>query len=294
MNSSLTASADAREIPAGACIVCGQRLAPSKLPGLLECTACRFITADVQISDAELAALYGPDYFHGSEYRDYESEEQSLKLNFRKRLDELEAIVGPLRDKELFEVGSAYGFFLDEAKRRVRHARGIDISAAAAAAARDKLGVDVTAGDYLAHPVEPVDLLCMWDTVEHLSRPDLFVQKAARDLKPGGYLAVTTGDIGSFNARMRGRHWRMIHPPTHLHYFSTDTMTRMLDRAGFDVVRVTHPGVSRDLRSIAHFILALRLGWVKAYERIAKWRLLNMSLTMNLWDIMFVVAKKRG
>ena len=60
----------------------------------------------------------------------------------------------------------------------------------------------------------------MWDTIEHLKRPDLFVQKAAADLRPGGLIALTTGDIGSLNARLRGARWRMIHPPTHLHYFS--------------------------------------------------------------------------
>ena len=63
-------------------------------------------------------------------------------------------------------------------------------------------------------------------------------EKAYEVLKPGGRLFLTTGDIGSWVARIQGPRWRLIHPPTHLHYFSKATITRLLTGLGFSVQEV--------------------------------------------------------
>ena len=277
------------------CLVCGGQYHEHKFPGLFKCGNCGFISADLRIPDEELHALYGEDYFHGEEYLDYIAEGDSLRLNFAKRIDTLKKLVSDMKDRELFEIGCAYGFFLKEVAPHVKRARGMDISADAVTSAVSSLGVDAQYGDYLNHQLDrQVDIITMWDTIEHLKRPDLFVAKAARDLKPGGHIAVTTGDIGALNARLRGKSWRMIHPPTHMHYFSTDTMKRLLDRNGFDIVHVSHPGNSRRLRSVLYFLIALKGGRPQLYERLQKNRIFDIDLTVNLFDIMFVVGKKRA
>ncbi len=277
-----------------ACLVCGGAPGPARIPGLLECAACGFITADVRMSDAELAALYGPDYFHGAEYHDYVAEEASLRANFRRRIGTLGVQVPGLRVARLFEIGCAYGFFLDEVKRSVAAASGIDIAAEAVAQGVARLGVDATCGDYLTTPLpQPPDIIAMWDTIEHLARPDEFIAKAAADLAPGGHIAITTGDIGSAFARFRGKRWRMIHPPTHLHYFSAATLTKLLEAKGFELVHVSHPGVTRNVQSALYIILALKLGQPWLFRLARAMRVFDFRLTMNLFDIMFVIARKR-
>jgi len=131
----------------------------------------------------------------------------------------------------------------------------------------------------------------MWDTIEHLKRPDLFLAKARSDLLPDGVLALTTGDIGSLNARLRGRRWRLIHPPTHLYYFSVRTLTELLRRHGFEPIHVSHPGNSRNLRAVLHHVLVIRMGQKAWYETVKPWRVLDLPLTINLHDIMFVIAR---
>lgn len=280
--------------PSTTCLVCGGRYRASRLPGLKECDHCGFITADVSLSDTELEGLYGKDYFHGVEYRDYVAEGASLKFNFRRRIETLKTLIPAFSSLDVFEIGCAYGFFLDDIRAEVRTAKGIDISEAATNYARANNHVDAACGNYLDYRLESKPgLVAMWDTIEHLARPDLFLEKVSCDLAPGGYFAVTTGDIGSLNARVRGRRWRMIHPPTHLHYFSADTLTKLLAKNGFELVHLSHPGNARDLRSILHFIVALRMGWDKLYDRISSWRIFRTSVTLNLFDIMFIVARKR-
>ena len=276
------------------CLVCGGKYQPSSLPGLFQCASCGFISADLNIPDEELRALYSEDYFHGQEYLDYVAEEESLRLNFANRLATLKSLAPTWSNADLFEVGCAYGFFLDEVKKQVRVASGIDVSADAIRYAVERFDVDARCGDYLNTDLRrQVDVVAMWDTIEHLKRPDLFIKKLASDIKPGGLLAITTGDIGSLNARLRGAAWRMIHPPTHLHYFSVPTLSALLARNGFDVVHVSHPGNSRRIRSVLYILLALKMKRPGLYAALAKLPMTGARITVNLYDIMFVVGKRR-
>lgn len=277
------------------CLVCGGPLNASRLPELLQCCVCGFITADVDISDEEFKAIYGPDYFHGEEYADYVQEETSLKENFRERLATLLRFAGEPSGKFLFEIGCAFGFFLDVARERFARVSGIDISEEGVAHARDTLGLDATACDVLDHefPDGP-DIVCMWDVIEHLKSPDDVLARVSDVMAPGGLVAITTGDIGSLNARMRGRRWRMIHPPSHLHYFSKTTLTRLLDRMGFDVIHIEHPGVTRTFGQIFYGVLVLRQNMPGLYKVVEKLPFMNREISLNLFDIMYVIARKRA
>src|SRR5271154_7013129 len=60
--------ADASPLDPTRCIVCGGVYEESHLPGLFRCAGCGLVSADLRIPDAELAALYGENYFYGEEY----------------------------------------------------------------------------------------------------------------------------------------------------------------------------------------------------------------------------------
>jgi predicted TPR repeat methyltransferase len=285
---------DANNPTMPSCLVCaGVLRCAHRFPGLLECRRCGFLTSARQPSDAELHLIYGRHYFHGAEYADYLAEADSLKLNFGRRLATLERYVANIHAKSLFEIGCAYGFFLEIAKTRFRHAAGIDISLDAVVHAREKLGLDARAGNYLEETLHsPIDVFCLWDTIEHLRAPNEYIAKVAREITPGGILAITTGDIGSLNARLRGPRWRMIHAPTHLHYFSTSSLRQILRRHGFEVIHVEHPGQARTLKSILYIILVLRAGRPGLYRIAERFPGLGLSVTLNLFDIMYVIARR--
>ena len=276
------------------CLVCGGSYGPSRILGLLRCEECAFTTADLNLSEAQLRQLYTAGYFAGNEYRDYVADRPVIEKQFRFRLRRLLRLVPNALDKNLFEIGCAHGFFLEVARSAFRSVEGIDISDDAVAYARQHLGVEASSSEFLTHQfVVPPDLICLWDTIEHVARPDLYLQRIASSLPQRGILALTTGDIGSWLARTRGGKWRQIHPPTHLHYFSRYTLARLLRRSGFVIKFIGSEGMYRSVDTMAYIVLCLKHNLPGLYSWLRKTPLLRWDLYLNLGDILFVVAEKR-
>ena len=283
------------------CLVCGGAGLAPHLEILLRCQACGFITARL---DAPLDArkLYEDDYFTGQEYLDYRADEAFFKRNFRKRLREVLDRTqqrrggGPGSRPRLLEIGAAYGFFLDLAREHFETV-GFEVNPEAVRFAREQLKLDVRTDDVLAADAAaiggPVDVTVMWDVIEHLDRPDRFIEHIAELSAPGALLFLTTGDIGSLAARVRGRRWRMIHPPTHLHYFDRRTLPALLSRCGFETLSISSVGVARSIHQVLYSILALQLGRPNWYERCKKAIPPSWGFTLNTFDIMQVVGRRK-
>lgn len=280
-------------MPGPICLVCGHTGMDPHLDVLQRCPACGFVTARLD-APVEARKLYEGDYFTGEEYLDYLADEAFFRRNFRKRAEDL------LRRRSggrLLEIGAAYGFFLDLVKDRFE-AVGYEVNPAAVRHAREVLGLDVRRDDFLAVRIEdlgePMDATVMWDVIEHLERPDLFLERIAEVSRPGALLYVTTGDIGSALARWRGRKWRMIHPPSHLHYFDRRTLPKLLARCGFRTLDVRSVGVARSFRQVLYSVFALGLKMPRAYEGLKKIVPAAWGFTLNTFDIMQVVAEYEG
>jgi SAM-dependent methyltransferase len=277
----------------GACLVCGHEGFDRHLEVLLRCPACGFVTARLD-GPVDACDLYDGDYFNGQEYLDYEADEAFFKRNFRKRLSE---ILTRAPDGRLLEIGAAYGFFLDLARAHF-DVLGFEVNQQAVRHAREVFNLDVRSDDFLEADESAVggkvDVTVMWDVIEHLEHPDRFLAHVAELSKPGAWLYLTTGDIGSRLARWRGRKWRLIHPPSHLHYFDRSTITRLLANHGFQVTDIRHIGVARSFHQILYSLLVLGLKIPRAYGFARSLIPASWGVTINTFDIMRIMARKRG
>lgn len=274
------------------CILCGSDSRNRFLyPGILRCPSCGFVFADTQLSAEELQKLYQRTYFFGNEYLNYLEDKPALQRNFSARMRRL---LKYSSGGTLYEIGCAFGFFLELAQR-YWSAEGCDISAPACAEAQ-RNGLRATCGDFMTLNLEAehCDVVALWDTIEHLARPDLYVQKASALLKKGGILCATTGDIGSTIAKIRKHRWRLIHPPTHLYYFDRKSIEQLMVRNGLEIIHFEHCGYSRSVQQILYSLLVLNheTGLRRSLYNLLK-PLFNFSLYLNLYDIMFVIARKK-
>ena len=72
------------------------------------------------------------------------------------------------------------------------------------------------------------------DVIEHLPDPGAALDRVRDLLAPGGGVMLMLPDAGSRLARVMGpRWWSVI--PTHVHYFTRSSLTRLLGDRGFEL-----------------------------------------------------------
>lgn len=277
------------------CIVCGSISSRPLYSGILRCQECGYVYADACLTDEELVGLYRKDYFFGDEYSDYLADKRTIQKNFDQRFKTLRAFLDPARHRHLLEIGSAYGFFLEVVGGHFESVTGIDITEDGVRHGREELHLNVIQGDFLKQDFcgRKFDVVCLWDTIEHLRNPKLYLEKLSRHTQEGSLLAITTGDIESLNGRFKKSKWRLLHPPTHLHYFSRRTLEKLLGNHGFEVVYNQYCGFYRSIDNIVYNILVLRRKKPFLYDLLKRSGLDRLDMYLNMYDIMYVIARKR-
>ncbi len=244
---------------------------------IIRCVNCGLVFANVTQSD--ILHAYEQDYYKKF-YPDYESDSNIHERNSIAMLRSIEKYFAP---GCLIEIGSAFGFFLGIAAKRNWRGTGYEMSGYASAMARDKYHQDVRTTDFLLADIrEQVDVVVMFDTIEHLLNPSLYVEKIYKTLKDGGGLIITTGDLSSGFARVFGKKWWMFVPPLHVYYYSRETITRLLERYGFEVLSITADSKYQNLNSIFQYAFGIK-----------KELLPSFPVKVNMGDIMQVIARKR-
>jgi len=279
------------------CIVCRSEKFESLYNNTLKkCAACGFVTANLEISDDVLKKIYSENYFKGAEYLDYLKDKSTIQYNFRKRLDYILKKIDPKSIYSVLELGCAYGFFAElftsvfPSKQYV----GIDISEPAIKYGQDFLKQNLICTDYLQFnsQIKYSDVF-MWDVIEHLKNPELIIEKIYNELEINGRIFITTGDIGSFLPRFKKNKWRMIHPPTHLHYFSASTIKKLLENKGFEMLFVSYPPIYRSIKQIFFSLFLLNKKPWFITKLIFKIIPENLNIPINTYDIMFIGAIKK-
>ena len=134
----------------------------------------------------------------------------------------------------------------------------------------------------------------MWDYLEHAIDPRADVAEAYARLRPGGILALSTGDAGSLLARFSLARWHLMTPRHHNFFFTPWTIGLLLGSVGFEIVAIGHPAAVFPVRYLAHKAhLALDVRPVDSVaRRLARSRLGARAIPVNLWDVMTVVARR--
>ncbi|OQX75831.1 MAG: hypothetical protein B6D61_09730 [Bacteroidetes bacterium 4484_249] len=278
------------------CLICGsQLLKPIYENTLLRCENCSFVFANLNIEKLNFNKIYSESYFKGSEYLDYPREKSIIQKNFAKRLKFITGKTDKKDVSNVLEIGCAYGFFGELINKYFPGIpyTGIDISKDAIEYGRKNLGLNLHSVDYLDFETEKVfSDIYLWDVIEHLPEPDKVIAKASSELRRNGRLILTTGDIDSFLARKQKRNWRLIHPPTHLFYFSKKTLIKLLEKNNLQVISISYPSILRSLKQSWYSLFLLD----KKKNNIAKniFRILpDINIKINTFDIMMVMAIKK-
>ncbi|HUZ83106.1 MAG TPA: class I SAM-dependent methyltransferase, partial [Gaiellales bacterium] len=200
---------------------------------ILRCPRCGMVSARATVSRHELVEQY-------EQTRDdaYLAELEARRELFGWVLDRVDAYALPGR--RLFEAGSNMGVFLSVAGDRGWAARGVEPSRWAVDRGRELFGVELvqgTAEDAGEAPAS-ADVVVLLDVLEHLADPVAGLAALRRIVADEGLVVLTTINVESLHARLRGGSWPWYIRP-HVHYFTPETLSTTMRRAGFSLVEYT-------------------------------------------------------
>ena len=139
----------------------------------------------------------------------------------------------------LLEVGAGYGLFLAAAREAGWTTSGVELSRTGAKHAQDTLGLDVFCGQLEEAPLTPgFDVVCAWDTVEHVPDPLSFWRTVRSQVADDGVVLFSTPYVSSLPARLLGTRWWTLKPTEHIWHFTPRTHALVLARAGLALTRV--------------------------------------------------------
>ena len=262
---------------------------------LFECSSCTLMF--VHPIPKNLEEIYGKEYFKKDEaktphgYTDYDKDKEPMRRIFESYIGKCEKLV---KGRKIFDVGAATGYVLDIAKSRGWKTYGSELSEYAGSIASSR-GHEMTVGGLVGADLPSVDVVMMWDVLEHVDDPRAYITTVNKMLTQGGILTISTPDRSSMWAKITGMKWQLIVPPEHLFYYSPKNLSKLLNECDFDVLEIGKPS--------KRFSLSYIFSQLAQWQGYAFWRLCArltdnrffrlFALPINLRDNMFIVAKKR-
>ena len=160
------------------CDICNSKFNENFYPGIVKCSSCGHIYADQELTSEQLKKIYNKDYFHGEEYSDYIAERETIERNFKRISKIINKFITNTKAKNILEIGSAYGFFLNMVKDQFNIVKGLEICRDAAEYSKSQFGIDVKDVDLLDWDFDQhkYDVVCMWDVIEHLTSPQNYLR----------------------------------------------------------------------------------------------------------------------
>lgn len=256
----------------------------------VRCQGCGLARLDPLPAEADLAEVFDDGYFvdggaRGG-YVDYDADGPTHRLNAEHRVAALPGPVGRLVD-----VGCASGYTLDEAARQGWSVAGVEVSPTVAAKARaNGHRVEADLAD-LADLSGGVDVVTFFQVLEHLADPVAALTRAAGLLRPGGHVVVETWDAGSLVARLSGRHWQQLSPPSVVWVLDEPSAATLFGRAGLALEQWRRTGKSVSAGLVLGQLAPRLPGPLAAGARTAGRLVGGVRLRYGLGDLVTLTAR---
>jgi SAM-dependent methyltransferase len=201
------------------------------------------------------------------------------------------------KNGKLIEIGSGMGFLLQTFRNDGWEVLGVEPDRGACNYAKEYLHVPAVCGllNDADIPDGACDVVLMMHVIEHVPDPLGLLQEIYRVLKPGGHLVMETPRYDSLMFKILGRRERSVGCDGHLYFFTTDTLRKIYEKAGFRQVRLDLVGrsltVDRLAFVVAHMskskLLHKGLGFVSR-----KMKLQKIQIYLNFRDMQRVVVER--
>ncbi|KAF0123195.1 MAG: ubiG2 [bacterium] len=214
---------------------------------IVQCRECKLRYVNWEPSDKDIKRMYQED-----EYRkNWGDSDELISLRVNSLRGEYKRISEYVSQGRALDLGCARGHFLNFLKERGWDVYGLELSEESASFGRDSFGLNITLGtiEESGFPDEYFDLVTLWGVIAHLQDPQQTVGAISRVMKEGGILAINTHDEDWFMTGIFHFLYRLfpqlmlpylqaMYDYEHIYFFSRKTLTDMLMKKGFKVLKV--------------------------------------------------------
>ncbi|MCC5813356.1 MAG: methyltransferase domain-containing protein [Leptospira sp.] len=141
--------------------------------------------------------------------------------------------------KSILEIGSATGFFLDEAKKIGLQTQGIELSEEGVKYAREALNLNVQLGDFLGTTKswqdQKFDAIFAFFTLEHMPEIEPVWENLNRLLQPKGGLFLALPSFYGPVFYTQPLEWFRTHPQDHFYDYSPNSIKNVLNHYHMEV-----------------------------------------------------------
>lgn len=248
------------------------------------CSSCGF----VEMTHCTKRFEYTEKYFQNSKYDD----KKSLKKELRRRRRLLETVIPK---GSVLDFGCAAGEFV-EYIMDAYEVKGCDVSEEAI-----RLGIErnQTLSEHIWSGKEETlkgtfQAICMWDVIEHLDKPHNVVQSLCNHLENGGYLLISTPNIGAGFARLTRKKWPFMTPPEHVSFFNKKSMKIFAEKQNLQIIEWKSKGKWVNVGFIFYKLhrVAPAIVSAKMVKRIQRSFLARLNCYVPTKDIQYVTLKK--
>ena len=230
-----------------ACTICGNTglnivIANAKAIGgpydIYYCDRCMVGKTTPVIPPADLAKLYSKEVYRSETGRRFHGPIE--KLIYFWRLQRKRRIEKHIGKGKILDIGCGRALFLDIMRTHGWTVVGVEFGQEAAEYASSAYGIEVIDQATMRSklPDEEFDVVTMNHVLEHVYNPEETIHECARILKNGGLLVISVPNILSLQASFGNRDWFHLDPPYHLHHFSEQGLTKLLENHSFSIRKV--------------------------------------------------------
>ena len=212
---------------------------------VIHCQLCDFKHVIPLPKPEELEKLYSEEYYSKEKplyIERYVEDKEWWDINYDQRLTIFESYLQQ-KGRSLLDIGSGPGLFLKKGQELGWIVKGIEPSTQAVKYSREVLKLDIEENFLdanLAKNLGQFDVVNLGEVIEHLSDPTEMLKIVNSMLHNGGLISIIApNDFNPFQLLLENScdydPWS-IAPPHHLNYFDKESLSKLLDRCGFEVV----------------------------------------------------------
>ena len=178
--------------------------------------------------------------YHGI-VKDPDGKKRKLVTEKKYKLEQLCHVIKFLKTQrpgKILDIGCGHGWLLSTLNHKWKKF-GLDVSSFALQTASKHSTTFL--GEITDYKEKNFDYIIALHVVEHIFKPEKFLKKVHKILKPGGILILETPNFDSAAVRRFKNNFRLLKDKTHVSLFSEDSLIRFLRDFKFKIFKIEYP-----------------------------------------------------